>query len=210
MSKLDEVIKDMNKKSKEDLVSVGIPTYQHRRIPFTSPRMNYCTFGGIPMGKITELYGEEHGGKTTTALDLIANYQQMEDARKVLYVDAENTLDVEWAKKLGVDVDEMIVFHTLNKENIHDIAQIMIKGFVTRVKNQLDMELHVADSITDFVAEKGFDKDYGARPIRRTLQTEVEDVIAEAVLAGEIHLGDEVEVFMNEKKVCVQKFTKNI
>ena len=93
MSKLDEIIKDMNKKSKEDLVSVGIPTYQHRRIPFTSPRMNYCTFGGIPMGKITELYGEEHGGKTTTALDLIANYQQMEDARKVLYVDAENTLD---------------------------------------------------------------------------------------------------------------------
>ena len=102
------------------------------------------------------------------------------------------------------------MFHTLNKENIHDIARIMIKGFVTRVKNQLDMELHVADSITDFVAEKGFDKDYGARPIRRTLQTEVEDVIAEAVLAGEIHLGDEVEVFMNEKKVCVQKFTKNI
>ena len=107
-------------------------------------------------------------------------------------------------------VDEMIVFHTLNKENIHDIAQIMVKGFVTRVKNQLDMELHVADSVTDFMAEKGFDKDYGARPIRRTLQNEVEDVIAEAVLAGEIHLGDEVEVFMNEKKVCVQKFTKNI
>lgn len=107
-------------------------------------------------------------------------------------------------------VDEMIVFHTLNKENIHDIAQIMVKGFVKRVKNQLDMELHVADSVTDFVAEKGFDKDYGARPIRRTLQTEVEDVIAEVVLAGEIHLGDEVEVFMNEKKVCVQKFTKNI
>ena len=62
----------------------------------------------------------------------------------------------------------------------------------------------------DFLAEKGFDKDYGARPIRRALQTEVEDVIAEAVLAGEIHMGDEVLVSMKDDSVCVQKFTKNI
>ena len=63
MSRLDEVIQAMNKKSKSTIVTVGLPTYTHERIPFTSPRMNYCTFGGIPKGKITELFGEEHGGK---------------------------------------------------------------------------------------------------------------------------------------------------
>ena len=141
MSKLDEVIKDMNKKSKEDLVSVGIPTYQHRRIPFTSPRMNYCTFGGIPMGKITELYGEEHGGKNTTALDLIANYQQMEDTRKVLYVDAENTLDVEWAKKLGVEVDDLLVFKPTT-QSAEEIFQFILDAIDTG-----EVGLWVLDSI---------------------------------------------------------------
>ena len=101
----------MNKKSKSEVVTLGLPSYYYKRIPFTSPRMNYCTFGGLPTGKLIEFFGEEHGGKTTTALDIIANYQQMDNARKVLYVDAENTLDVEWAKKLGVDVDEMILFN---------------------------------------------------------------------------------------------------
>ena len=65
MAKLDDVIKDLNKKTKEQVVTVGLPTYDLKRIPFTSPRMNYCTFGGIPVGKITEFFGEEHGGKTT-------------------------------------------------------------------------------------------------------------------------------------------------
>lgn len=110
MSKLDEVIKSMNKSAGEEIITEGLPSYKHERIPFTSPRLNYCTFGGLPVGKLIEFFGEEHGGKTTTALDVIANYQRMENARRVLYVDAENTLDVEWAKKLGVDVDRMITF----------------------------------------------------------------------------------------------------
>ena len=110
MSKLDDIIKDFNKKSDTAVITVGLPTYKCKRIPFTSPRMNYCTFGGLPIGQIAEFFGEEHGGKTTTALDIVANYQQMEDAKKVLYIDAENTLDVEWATKLGVDVDSLVVF----------------------------------------------------------------------------------------------------
>lgn len=110
MSKLDDIIKDFNKKSETAVITVGLPTYKCKRIPFTSPRMNYCTFGGLPIGQIAEFFGEEHGGKTTTALDIVANYQQMDGAKKVLYIDAENTLDVEWATKLGVDVDSLVVF----------------------------------------------------------------------------------------------------
>ncbi|MBO5072288.1 MAG: ATP-dependent Clp protease ATP-binding subunit [Eubacterium sp.] len=109
-------------------------------------------------------------------------------------------------------VDEMIVFHTLNKKDIHDITAIMIKNFAKRVKEQMEMELQISDEVTDYVAKKGFDKDYGARPIRRALQNEVEDLLAEAVLAGEVLRGDCVEITLSQEegkdKIFVQKFTK--
>ena len=106
-------------------------------------------------------------------------------------------------------VDEMIVFHALNKENIKDITKIMLKQFAKRVKDQMDMELCVADDVVDFISDKGFDKDYGARPIRRALQTELEDVLAEAVLMGGISIGDTVDVSLSteetKKKIVVKK-----
>lgn len=109
-------------------------------------------------------------------------------------------------------VDEMIVFHTLNKKNIHDITAIMLRNFVKRVKEQMEMELQISDDVIDYVARKGFDKDYGARPIRRALQNEVEDILAEAVLAGEAFRGDTVEILLKQEegkdRIFVQKFTK--
>ena len=108
-------------------------------------------------------------------------------------------------------VDEMIVLHALNKENIKDITKIMLKQFAKRVKNQMDMELCIADDVVDFISDKGFDKDYGARPIRRALQTELEDVLAEAVLMGDISIGDTVDVSLScegtKKKIVVKKKT---
>ena len=108
-------------------------------------------------------------------------------------------------------VDEMIVFHALNQENIKDITQIMLKQFANRVKNQTDMEICIADDAADFISDKGFDKDYGARPIRRALQTELEDVLAEAVLMGDISIGDTVDVSLycegTKKKIVVKKKT---
>lgn len=105
-------------------------------------------------------------------------------------------------------VDEMIVFHTLNKENIRDITAILIRNFAKRVKDQMEIELHITDEVTDYVAKKGFDRDYGARPIRRALQNEVEDLLAEAVLAGEVMRGGRAEIYMENEdgkdKVCVR------
>ena len=152
MPKLDDVIKDLNKKTKENVVTVGLPSYEFKRIPFTSPRMNYCTFGGIPVGKITEFFGEEHGGKTTTALDIIANYQQSEDDRKVLYIDAENTLDVEWARKLGVDVDEMIVFKPTS-QSAEEIFQFILNAIDTG-----EIGLWVLDSIGALASAQELEK----------------------------------------------------
>lgn len=106
---IDTLVKNINKKSGAEIAHLGLSTDVHyTRIPFTSPRMNYCTYGGIPEGRIIEYSGEEHGGKTTTALDNLAQFQQMDD-RAALYLDAENTLDAEWAEKLGVDLSRVYI-----------------------------------------------------------------------------------------------------
>lgn len=121
---LDEIVKNVNKEHKSNIFQKGLSDYDYKRIPFTSPRMNYCTYGGIPMGRITEFYGAEHGGKTTSALDIVANYQNMYPDRDVLFVDAENTLDVEWARKLGVNVESMYILQP-EAESAEDIFQII-------------------------------------------------------------------------------------
>lgn len=152
-AKLDAIMKDVNKKAKEEIITVGLSEYSYTRIPFTSPEMNYCTFGGIPVGKITELFGEEHGGKTTTALDLISNYQQMPDAKEVFYVDAENTLDVEWARKLCVDVDKLVILQP-KLQSAEDIFQILLDAVETG-----EVGLWVLDSIPALISNAAWDKD---------------------------------------------------
>ena len=107
-------------------------------------------------------------------------------------------------------IDEMIVFHALNAENIHEIARIMCSNLAARVKDQMDIELTIEEDAVNFVAKKGFDKDYGARPLRRALLTQVEDKLAEEVLAGKVHVGDAVCVSVKNEQIHVQKFIKNL
>ena len=145
---LDDLFAETNKKWGGDIVRYGVSEYDYRRIPFTSPRLNYITFGGIPMGKLIEFYGEQHGGKTTSALDIVANYQIMEDAKRVIYVDAENTLDVVWATKLGVDVDHTAIMNptTQGAESIFeevltymetgDVGLVVVDSFGVMLSNQ--------------------------------------------------------------------------
>lgn len=152
MSKLDNLIKEFNKSSSETVVSIGLPTYEFKRIPFTSPRMNYCTFGGLPVGKLIEFYGEEHGGKTTSALDIIANYQQTGDNRAVLYVDAENTLDAEWARTMGVDVDNLILFKPTS-QSAEEILQFILDAIDTG-----EIGLWVLDSIGALSSKQELEK----------------------------------------------------
>ena len=149
---LDALIADINKKQKEEIITKGMSDYDYKRIPFTSPRMNYCTFGGLPIGKITEFYGEEHGGKTTSALDIVANYQIMPDAREVLYIDAENTLDVEWAEKLGVDVTKMYILQP-KSQSAEEIFQIICDAVETG-----EVGLWVLDSIGVLMSAQELDK----------------------------------------------------
>lgn len=152
--KLDELLKNVNKEQKEEVFTRGLTTYgQFKRIPFTSPRMNYCTFGGIPEGRLVEFFGEEGSGKTTTALDVIANFQNLYPEREVMYVDAENTFDTEWATKLGVDVDKVYVLQpkTQSAETIFDIICTAVESG--------EVGLWVLDSIGALLSQQEFEKD---------------------------------------------------
>lgn len=149
---VDDLIKSMNKEFKENLVHKGLAQYDYKRIPFTSPRLNYMTFGGIPMGKLVEFFGVEHSGKTTTSLDIIANYQHMEDARDVLYADLENTLDLVWATKLGVDVDKMYIFNPTNQG-----AETVFEKILSLIDTG-EIGLVVIDSLGVMVSNQALEK----------------------------------------------------
>ena len=153
MGKIEDVIKSFNKEHKEELVHLGLAQYDYDRIPFTSPRLNYMSFGGIIVGKLTEFYGEEHGGKTTTALDVVANTQRKFPDKKVVYLDIENTLDAVWATKLGVDVDDMIICNPT-----HQGAEDMFK-LAEQMMETGEVSLIVIDSLGALESNQSREKD---------------------------------------------------
>ena len=167
-TKLDEIVKNVNKSAKEDILSKGLSDYSYTRIPFTSPRMNYMTYGGLPVGKIIEFYGEEHGGKTTTALDIVANFQNMFPEKDVLYVDAENTLDIEWAQKIGVDTENLYILQP-KSQSAEEIFEIICNAV-----DSGEVGLWVLDSIGALVSAQELektmeDKTYGGISMSLTL-----------------------------------------
>lgn len=152
MSKMDDLMKDLNKSFKDECMHKGMAQYEYDRIPFTSPNMNYMTYGGLPKGKMIEFYGEEHGGKTTTALDVVANFQNSDDERGVLYADFENTLDYVWATKLGVDVEDMWIFSPTNQSAEQSL------DYVLKAIDTGEIGLVVIDSIGVMVSQQALGK----------------------------------------------------
>ena len=98
-------------------------------------------------------------------------------------------------------IDETIVFHALNQEHMKKIVGLLCKDLAKRAESQLDITLVLRDSVKKHIVEKGTDVKYGARPLRRAVQTELEDKIAEAILNGEITRGMEVEIGISKDKI---------
>ena len=96
-------------------------------------------------------------------------------------------------------IDEVMVFHPLNKENMKEIVSIMLKTINRRTKQQMGITLHVSEESREYLIDKGYDAKYGARPLRRTIQSMVEDKLAEEILDGTVKEGDEVEVAKGEE-----------
>lgn len=98
-------------------------------------------------------------------------------------------------------IDEIMVFHSLNKENIRKIVTILLKNLEKRCQEQLDIILKVTGAAKDLIADAGFDSKYGARPLRRAIQTKIEDEMATEILEGRIKAGDTVQVKVKDKKI---------
>jgi len=89
-------------------------------------------------------------------------------------------------------IDEVLVFRVLSKENIKEIVRILLDRFNKRIKEQMGITLETRDAVIEYIAKSGFDKTYGARPIRRTIQTKIEDEMADRLLSHKIKQGDKV------------------
>lgn len=107
-------------------------------------------------------------------------------------------------------IDDIIVFHALSEANVKDITGLMLKELKNRVQTQMDIELKFTDHAKKYIFGKGYDKKYGARPIKRAIQTYVEDVLAEAILRGNVKKGDTVTVTTKKKKEDDGKTTEEI
>lgn len=99
-------------------------------------------------------------------------------------------------------IDETVVFRSLDKEEIHEIVKIMSRSIIKRLAEQ-DIQLKITPAALDVIGKAGFDPEYGARPIRRALQKEVEDRLSEALLSGQIHLGNQVTIGASKGQITL-------
>ncbi len=102
-------------------------------------------------------------------------------------------------------IDETIVFRALNKQDMKQIISIMTDELARRCKAQLQIELVVRESAKTWIVEKAYDRKYGARPLRRKLQEEVEDRLAEEIIQGRLQAGDKAIVTTKNKELVVTK-----
>lgn len=177
MSQLDKLVNDINKSWKEEIASKGIKRIECKKIPFSSPRLNYMLYGGLPRGRLIEFAGEENGGKTTTALDACKNaqilfkqeweeelsnsntsperkkYLEARGPQKVVYADCENTLDEDWATTLGVDVDDMYILKP-QTQSAEDIFQMLLEMIETD-----EAGLVIIDSLGVMLSQQAYDKE---------------------------------------------------
>lgn len=105
-------------------------------------------------------------------------------------------------------IDETIVFRALNKDDMKKIIGIMVRDLQKRCKEQLQIDLVVREAAKEYIVEKAYDRKYGARPLHRKLQDEVEDRLADALIRGEIHAKDRVIVTTKNKEIIVSKDKK--
>ena len=98
-------------------------------------------------------------------------------------------------------IDEILVFHPLNGQQMKKIVGLMCKDLEKRAKEQLEMDLEIRDSVKKHIVETGTDKKYGARPLRRAVQNQLEDRLAEALLSGEIKRGSQIVARMSKKEI---------
>lgn len=167
-------------------------------------------------GHITDSQGRKVNFKNTIII-MTSNTgaQRIIDPKKLGFVTASNAdTEHEDMKKNVMDevkqnfkpeflnrIDDIIVFRALTEDDVRNISNLLLKELKQRVASQMEIQLKFGDAVKKLIFEKGYDKKYGARPLKRAIQTNIEDELAEAVLKGEIKRGDTVQVTVRNDKV---------
>lgn len=141
--------------------------------------------------------------KTTAALGFGDRHNEYETMREKQMDALKRAMRPEFINR----IDDIIIFRPLEKEDMTAIADIMIRGLSKRVKAERDIVLKVDDSAKKLLIDKGFNKEYGARPLRRTVQRLLEDELSEELLRGDVGSGDTVYVSADEDKLNFTKKT---
>lgn len=145
MSKIDELMKNINKKYGE-VITQGQVEMKYEKIPFTAPRLNYMTYGGLVEGRFHMFAGTEGSGKTLTALDICKNALEKYPDRTIFYADLEQTLDPVWSLKNGVDINKFTLFKP-------DVCETeMVLDTLVQAINTGECSLVVLDSIPSMVS----------------------------------------------------------
>ncbi len=100
-------------------------------------------------------------------------------------------------------IDETIVFRTLNKDDMKKIVTILANDLQKRAKEQLDIDIVFRDSAKELIVEKAYDRKYGARPLKRKIQDEVEDLLSEEIIEGKIKAGDKVIISTKKREISL-------
>ncbi|CAM3514522.1 ATP-dependent Clp protease ATP-binding subunit [Flavobacterium gelidilacus] len=123
----------------------------------------------------------------------------------------ENALKKAFAPEFLNRIDDVVVFNALEKEDIDKIIDIEMDKLYLRIKD-LGYTLNLSEKAKDYIAEKGFDKQFGARPLKRAIQKYVEDSLAEEIITSKIHEGDEIFMELDEDKqeltITIKKYEK--
>ena len=170
-------------------------------------------------GHITDAQGRRVSFKNTVIIMTSnAGARSIVEPKKLGFIskeDKERTYDS--MKKLVMDevkqlfrpefinrVDDIIVFHPLDKDDIKRICRLLLNETVKRVNENMNISLTASDEAVEFIAQEGYDPLYGARPLRRAIQTMVEDELAEAILQRQFKEGDSVKVDLIDGKISMQ------
>ena len=101
-------------------------------------------------------------------------------------------------------IDEIMVFHPLTKENMKEIITLLSKNLALRSKEQMNLSLSISPQVKEFIVNKYTDLKMGARPLKRAIQSMIEDSMAEEILQGNIKNGQKVHVVLKNEKIAFQ------
>ena len=171
-------------------------------------------------GRITDSQGRTVDFKNTIIIMTSnAGAQRIVDPKKLGFSNVENAESEHKDMKNNVmeevkrmfkpeflnRIDDIIVFRALSKEDVKGIAALMLKELKNRLAKQMDITLTYGDTVKNFIFEKGYDKKYGARPLKRAIQKNIEDSLAEEILSGKIQASDKVSMTVVDGKVVFTK-----